>query len=304
MSDGRVSFATSSNLATRDKYYEGWRYDESDESFMFNHQSKSLTYRLPLSLASSVSGDLNRTAQATKRGTYRGITASNFICRYIDTPIFNMNVTYTVAGSSYIDAYLFETEPPITTNVTTFNSFLNTGQKIASFTGSSTKSFYNLSGDKYLTFVSEYRNNSSAYQNTLSNIQIIEGYSDTDNNEEFLLTDTDQYFDPITLSPIGASDYATYSVVITTPTTRHEVGVDFFGATGATGSFSGFFSNIYGSIVNLSSQTSKIGNGKFKAGVWENGVWNNGLRIDENVFEFDDVSIAIKLSTKNINWRI
>ena len=299
------SFATSSNTS-RDRYYEGWRYDESDESFTFNHQSKSGTYRLPLSLASSAFGDLNRTAQAIKRGTpYVGITASNFICRYIDTPIFNMNLSYTVAGSSYIDAYLFETEPPITTNITTFNSFLNTGQKLARFeAGTSTKTFYNLSGEKYLTFVSEYRNNTSIYQNTLSNIQIIEGYSDTDNNEEFLLTDTDQYFDPVTLSPVGASDYATYSVVITTPTTRHEVGAQFFGATGATGSFSGFFSNLYGSIVNLSSQTSKIGNGEFKAGVWENGVWNNGLRIDENVFEFDDISIAIKLNTKNINWRI
>ena len=299
------SFATSSSTS-RDRYYEGWRYDESDESFTFNHQSKSGTYRLPLSLASSAFGDLNRTAQAIKRGTpYVGITASNFICRYIDTPIFNMNLSYTVAGSSYIDAYLFETEPPITTNITTFNSFLNTGQKLARFeAGTSTKTFYNLSGEKYLTFVSEYRNNTSIYQNTLSNIQIIEGYSDTDNNEEFLLTDTDQYFDPVTLSPVGASDYATYSVVITTPTTRHEVGAQFFGATGATGSFSGFFSDLYGSIVNLSSQTSKIGNGEFKAGVWENGVWNNGLRIDENVFEFDDISIAIKLNTKNINWRI
>jgi hypothetical protein len=297
------SFATSST-PLRDIYYEGWRYDESDESFTFNHQNKSGTYRLPLSLASSVSGDLNLTAQATKRGTpYVGITASNFICRYIDTPIFNMNLTYTVA-SGYIDVYLFETEPPITTNVTTFNSFLNTGQKIASLTASSTSSFYNLNGEKYLTFVCEYKNNSSPYQNTLSNIQIIEGYSDTDNNEEFLLTNTDQYFDPIALSPVGASDYATYSAVITTPTTRHEVGAVFFGATGATGSFSGFFSNIYGSIVNLSSQKSKIGNSQFKSGVWENGVWNNGLRIDESVFEFDDVSIAIKMSTKNINWRI
>ena len=297
------SFATSSSLS-RDMYYEGWRYDESDESFTFNHQSKGGTYRLPLSLASSAFGDLNRTAQAFKRGTpYVGITASNFICRYIDTPIFNMNLTYTVA-SGYIDVYLFETEPPITTNVTTFNSFLNTGQKIASLTASSTKTFYNLNGEKYLTFVCEYKNISSQYKNVLNSIQIIEGYSDTDNNEEFLLTDTDQYFDPITLSPVGASDYATYSVVITTPTTRHEVGAQFFGATGATGSFSGFFSNLYGSIVNLSSQTSKIGNGEFKAGVWENGVWNNGLRIDENVFEFDDISIAIKLNTKNINWRI
>ena len=296
------SFATSSSLS-RDMYYEGWRYDESDESFTFNHQSKGGTYRLPLSLASSGFGDLNITAQA-KRGTqYRGITASNFICRYIDTPIFNMNLTYTVA-SGYIDVYLFETEPPITTNVTTFNSFLNTGQKIASLTASSTTAFYNLNGEKYLTFVCEYKNITSQYKNVLNSIQIIEGYSDTDNNEEFLLTDTDQYFDPITLSPVGASDYATYSVVITTPTTRHEVGAQFFGATGATGSFSGFFSNLYGSIVNLSSQTSKIGNGEFKSGVWENGVWNNGLRIDENVFEFDDISIAIKLNTKNINWRI
>ena len=297
------SFATSSSLS-RDMYYEGWRYDESDESFTFNHQSKGGTYRLPLSLASSAFGDLNRTAQAIKRGTpYVGITASNFICRYIDTPIFNMNLTYTVA-SGYIDVYLFETEPPMTDNVTTFNSFLNTGQKIASLTASSTKTFYNLNGEKYLTFVCEYKNISSQYKNVLNSIQIIEGYSDTDNNEEFLLTDTDQYFDPVTLSPIGASDYATYSVVITTPTTRHEVGAQFFGATGATGSFSGFFSDLYGSIVNLSSQTSKIGNGEFKAGVWENGVWNNGLRIDENVFEFDDISIAIKLNTKNINWRI
>lgn len=298
------SFATSSD-ATRDRVYEGWRY-ETDESFTFNHQNKSSTFRLPLSLASTGYSSLNTTAQATFNGTkYKGITSSNFISRYIDTPIFNMNLSFNVAVTSYIDAYLFDTEPPITTNVTTFNSFLNTGQKIARFSGTSTKSFYNLGGDKYLVFVCEYKNTATFYKNILSNIQIIKGYSDTDNNRNFLLTDTDQYFDPIILSPVGASNYATYGVVITTPTTRHEVGNVFFGATGATGSFSGFFSNMNGSsIVNLSSQKSKIGNGKFEAGIWENGVWNNGLRIDENVFEFDDISTAIKLNTKNINWRI
>ena len=36
------SFATSSSLS-RDMYYEGWRYDESEESFTFNHQSKGGT---------------------------------------------------------------------------------------------------------------------------------------------------------------------------------------------------------------------------------------------------------------------
>ena len=297
------SFATSSN-STRDEYYEGWRFDEDDESFTYNHQNKSLTYRLPISLTKS-SGNLNSTAvaQAYPGPQYFGVTTSNFICKYIDTPIFNMSLEFTISGS-YIDIYLFDTEPPITTSINQFNLFLNTGQKIARLSTSGSEMFFNLSGEKYITFVSEYKQNSTQYKNVLNKIQIISGYSDTDNNEEFLLTDTDQYFDPITLSPVGASDYSTYSAVVTTPTTLHEAGASFFGVTGSTGSFHGFFSSLYGTVSNLSSQKSKIGNSQFKSGVWENGVWNNGLRIDENVFEFDDVSIAIKMSTKNINWRI
>lgn len=299
------AFATYSFSTTDDRRYEGWRYDESDESFTFVHQSKSSTYRLPVSLAISQTGNLNSVAQASRRGTeYKGITSSNFISRYINTPIFNLNVEFIIGASSYIDAYLFESQPPITTNTTTFNNFLLTGQKIARLDQTGSVSFYNLTGDKYLVFVSEYRQANTYYYNQISKIQIIEGYSDTDNNEQFLLTSTDQYFDPITLNPEGASTYATYSAVVTTNNTFHQVGAQVFGPTGSTGSFGGFFTTQLGTVSNLSYQVSKIGNGKFKSGLWENGVWNNGLRIDESVYEFDDVNLAIKMSTKNITWRI
>ncbi len=298
------SFATSSN-SSNDSAYEGWRYNESDESFTYNHRSKSSTYRLPLSLvSSSLTGNLNSGAQATRRSSsYRGITSSNYICRYIDSETFNMNVEYT-SPNSYIDVYIFDSQPPITTNVTTFNDFLNTGQKLGRLQGTGADSFYNLIGNKYVTFVSEYKNNNTNYDGVINKIQIIKGYSDTDNNEEFLLTEGDQYFEPVTLEPVNASQYATYSAIITTPNTQHLSGNIFFGATGATGSFPGFFSSIYGTVSNLSSQSSKIGNSKFRAGIWENGVWNNGIRKDENVYEFDNVELAIKLSTKNVSWRI
>lgn len=66
----------------------------------------------------------------------------------------------------------------------------------------------------------------------------------------------------------------------------------------------GFFSNIYGTVSNLSVLNSKVGNGKFKAGVWENGVWNSGWRVDENVYEFNDISLSFSLRTENVRWRI
>jgi transcriptional regulator with XRE-family HTH domain len=48
-------------------------------------------------------------------------------------------------------------------------------------------------------------------------------------------------------------------------------------------------STTYSALVDGFIVKTNIGNGRFDLGVWENGVWNSGLRIDENVFEFDDV---------------
>lgn len=66
----------------------------------------------------------------------------------------------------------------------------------------------------------------------------------------------------------------------------------------------GFFSNIYGTVSNLTQINSKVGNGTFRAGVWENGVWNSGWRVDQNVHEFNDISLSFNLKTENVRWRI
>lgn len=66
----------------------------------------------------------------------------------------------------------------------------------------------------------------------------------------------------------------------------------------------GFFSNVFGTVSNLTEIRSKVGNGTFKAGVWENGVWNSGWRVDQNVHEFNDISLSFNLKTENVRWRI
>lgn len=307
------SFATSSN-GSNNQVYEGWRYDESLDRFSFYH-SLNTNRRLPLSLANSVTtGDLNPFA-VTTTFTFNlpppfnitvntGVTSSNFISRYVDTEFFNFSIDTNITLGSYINAYLFQSEPPITKNAVSFNQFLSTGQLIANFTQSGSFNFYNLTGNSYLTFVSEYKNTNVAYNNSLSNIDIIGGYSPTDNNEQFLLTNSNSFVTPINLSPQNGSPYATYSAVVTSNLTRHSLSGNLFGPQGATGPFGSYFSNIFGTLVNLNQVDSKIGNAKFKSGIWENGVWNNGLRIDTNQWGFNDIDLAILNTSENLNWRI
>lgn len=307
------SYATSSNLANN-PVYEGWRYNESNDSFSFFH-SANLNRRLPLCLANNVTtGNINTTA-VTTAFTFAlpppfnvtvnlGVTSSNFISRYIDSDFFSLSVDTSITNQTYINAYLFETEPIVTKNAIQFNQFLNTGQLIASFTQSGTFTFYNLTGNTYLTFVCEYKGTNTTYNNSISNIDIIGGYSTTDNNEQFLLTNSNQFTTPISLSPQNASPYATYSAVVTSNSTRHSLAGNFFGPQGSTGSFGAYFSNIFGTLVNLNQVNSKIGNSSFKSGIWENGVWNSGLRIDTNQWGFLDIDLAILNTSENLNWRI
>ncbi|NBP15972.1 hypothetical protein EBU95_16540 [bacterium] len=307
------SFATSSNSAN-DHCYEGWRYDEFGDSFEFQH-SATLNKRLPLCLARDVlSGDINTTAVNLQitfnlpppfNGTFNlGVTYSNFISKYIETENFNLTLDTTIAPNSYINAYLFTQEPIITKYVLGFADFLKTGQLIASFTQSGQFEFYNLTGNTFLTFVSEYKNTNLAYRNTISNINIIGGYSTTDNNEEFVMTNSNIFQQPIQLSPINPSPTATYSAVVTSNQTRHNLSGNLFGPQGGTGSFAPYFSDIFGNLVNLNQINSKIGNAKFNSGIWENGVWNNGLRIDTQQWQFSNVDLAILMTSQNVGWRI
>lgn len=52
----------------------------------------------------------------------------------------------------------------------------------------------------------------------------------------------------------------------------------------------------------LSGVTSKIGNGKFIAGIWENGAWNSGWRKDESLQEFYNIDQFFSYN-RDKTWR-
>jgi hypothetical protein len=251
--------------------YEGWRFNEIDESFTFRHFGSN--YRLP--------GD--------------GRTGSNYVSQFISYDQFNLEFYLPLASSiATLDIWMTDVLPPDTSNISTFTASLNNGQKLATLTQSGTYSLYGVSGNRWLNFVANYSNTNNTYQIDIENINIQGGYSPTDNNVQFV-------FDPLVNNIIGTSPYSGYTTITTTNLTRHNpTGSVFFGATGNPG----FFSNIYGTVVNLSQQVSKLGNGTFKAGIWENGVWNSGWRVDNQIYELSDIIASFNLNTKNSKWRI
>lgn len=274
--------------------YMGWRYNDSNNSFEYSHYSSGVSFR---------------------RLPANGHTQSNYISKYIPFDFYNLSFNFKTPNTSvgYIDLYLTDNLPSSSTTLSTFTASLwsstNNNQYIGriSATTSNTNTnyqFYNLSGNRYLTAVANFSGgNGSTYsfKMTLSDIVIQGGYQETDNNEQFLFTNTNEYNEPTDLSIIGGSSDATYSTVTTTPQTLHDPSVgNNFGATG----YPGFFSTAYGQVTNLSQLYSKVGNGTFRAGVWENGVWNSGWRVDEQIYDFNDVLGAFSTDTRNTRWRV
>jgi hypothetical protein len=266
----------------------GWIYNPSNNSFTYQHYN-------PLG--------------ANSRLPAYGYTQSNYISKYISYSLYNLFFSFSTTDSAngYIDLYL-TTNKPSTSNVEStftaslwYDSSLNkSNQYIGSCTSSGDYEFYNLSGDRYLTIVSNFNNGPVLYTMTFSNVVIQGGYQQNDNNEKFLFTNSGTYSNPTVLSVIGGSNDATYSTLTTTPQTRHNNGGTVSGATGNPG----FFSNIYGQVTNLSQLYSKVGNGSFRSGVWENGVWNSGWRVDEEIYDFNDIIGAFSTQTRNTKWRV
>ena len=126
-----------------------------------------------------------------------------------------------------------------------------------SLTSSISQQFYGVRGNQYLIFVGGFAGASASgttYSSIyLSNVTIDGGYH-SGNNRQYVM-----YNSP-SLTPIGLTG-ATYTALIGTGNTVN-----------ATASLSN---------PGISQIYSKIGNGKFKAGIWENGVWNSGWRVDE-----------------------
>jgi len=281
--------------------YEGWSYNDSQNSFTYTRNEPENTF----------------TGDVRKRNPADGYTKTNYVAKYVPFSNFNLNFNYTETGTSgysFVDLYLVTTLDGLnTTNLLSFTtSLLTNGQYIGRIgSGGFTQSdyeFYNLTGNQYILFNANYETSSpftsnplgGIYTSKIQNVLITGGYSQTDNNEQFLLTNTNNYFSPTPLNVIGGNITSTYSSITTTPQTLHYNGTLFFGATGNPG----YFSNIYGQVLNLSEQNSKLGNGTFRAGIWENGVWNSGWRVDEEIYEFNDVVAAFTTTTKNYKWRV
>jgi hypothetical protein len=259
---------------------------------------------LTFTIAQAEIDDVGRdTGSSTSRQSVGGHTGSNYISRYIDFATLNLSFTFVGQPDSKLDLYLL---PSLPTNdsVGEFNNALSNGEFIGSIINNGPYTFYNLVGNQYLFMTADYKFGDSNFN--ITNIKFEGSYQENDNNEQFLFTDSGIYSEPTELCIIGGSDDATYSVIVTNEDTLHEtVGTGstpstFFGATG----FPGFFSNLYGEVVNLNALTSKVGNGRFKSGVWENGVWNSGWRVDSEVYEFDDVELSLLMKTTNTIWRI
>lgn len=301
------AFATSTH-----DYYEGWSYNEINKSFKYIHASKNFNAPGTLQRVKYPFGTTH--IGGLKIGTpdnYIGFTASNYIARYIDYEKFNFYFTFdsTNSGLGYVDIYTSNTligfeniknSQTFLTNLQNKN-FITRVQKNASPLD---VKLWGMTGQTYLIIVANYTNTNTPYKIDITNINIEGSYSEEDNNVQKLFTNTNQYVSPTPLSVIGSSPNSLYSLTTTTDITNHQLTTPGgFALIGATGN-PGFFNSLIGTVSNLSLIESKVGNGTFRAGIWENGVWNNGWRVDTTYEEFDDVSIAINLDTKNIRWRI
>jgi hypothetical protein len=292
---------------------EGWSYNFSNDEFKWN-VNKSIGFRYPAGIYTYTQNITPNTLR------YVPYTYTNYISKYIEFEKFNIYFNYTGTYSTRL--YLSNDLPDriglslvvgqqlkniggivSPTQSVEFEYRLSTYQYLGNINQNGDYKFYNLSGKKYLIFVAEYSNTDS-FTLQISNLKIEGGYSKTDNNNDFLLTTTNIYNEFQPLGLIGTSPQSSFDATVTTPQTLHESDTLIFGLTGGTGTYSGFFSNLYGTVSNVAVLNSKIGNGQFRSGIWENGIWNSGKRIDSEVKYFNDLEIAIKMNSSSTDWRI
>jgi len=282
-------------LVELDWFIQGWSLtsESTSRGWSYNEVNNSIIWK-------------NSTTSSSTRRSVGGHTSSNYITRYISYPKFNMKFNANIPIGYWIDIYLVNNINGVPISITNFSSYLNNSNN-AQFLGrvngaiiNEEINFYDLTGEKSLLINASYlETNTNNIE--LSNFVFDGSYQENDNNSQFLFTNTNQFSEPTPLSIIGGSTDATYSTIIANENTLHNPATNsFFGPTG----FPGFFSTLYGNVINLNQLNSKVGNGTFKSGIWENGVWNNGWRVDTEVYEFNDILFSIQTNTMNNKWRI
>ena len=298
------------NVKKTDWIIEGWawRDDDTNEGWKWNSINNSLRF------------DYRKAEHTLGNYKYKSNKPFwervNFVSKFVNFEKFNFSVNFEIQGdtSSYIKAYLIDNIKNVNPLTTTgllasgnFESLFNTDyQYLGKLSETGTYSFYNLTGNQYLAFFAWYPTASTygTYSLQLSDLKIEGGYSKSDNNENFLLTNSSTYDQSTPLFLNGTGTNSSFDATVTTPTTLHESGSLIFGVTGGTGTYSGFFSDLYGTVSNIASLKSKIGNGEFRSGVWENGIWNSGSRIDSDVKYFNTIESYLKINSQSTIWRI
>jgi len=269
----------------------GWVYDKGQDTYFWYDYIAST----PSTLAEAqsrgyfpVGGSVNSKAPDV------GYRLNNALYKFIPFSNFNFSFAYQNNGGFPLRIYLSPAAPilsPAYWSDTVYNPpsgsiLLATITQSMSGTYSSydnfiSTNFFGVSGNRYLMLVGGFAGVSSSTA-TYSSIYIknlkVDGSYHSGNNRQYVM-----------------NNYSTYSV-------------PYQGLTGATYSAIvgyGNTINATASLVNpgLSQIYSKIGNGKFKAGIWENGVWNSGWRVDENMYEFHNIFRYFNYNRGN-RWRL
>ncbi len=200
----------------------------------------------------------------------------NYLYKFIDFQIFNIEFTFTKfalpnndinAGVNfYISDVIF-----IGNTIVEFQNFINNCFLLKSVTQNETFLSYGLKGNKYLYIVADTPDSPLLTHIKISDLKIEGGYHEA-NNQIFSASPINISFNDVVLN--DASFIISY----------------------------GSGNSDDGNVIT-SEVTSKIGNGRFEAGIWENGVWNSGWREDESVKEFNEIIKSIKVFS-DIRWRI
>jgi len=271
----------------------GWYYDKnSDKYYWYDY-----VYGTPSTSASaSVRGYFPVGGPNGAKASRIGYRLNNGLYKFIPYTYYNISFGYQNNGNFPLRIYTSNAPvlsdpdwvalqsgvytPPTgaTLLATLTQSVSSTGA--TSLTSSISHAFYGLRGNKYILFVGGFAgatSSSPTYSSIyLSNIKIEGGYH-PGNNRQYVMSNAPTYSIATGLSNVA------YSTLVGTGNTI----------------------NATASLYNpgISKIYSKMGNGSFKAGIWENGVWNTGWRVDDNMYEFTNVSLFFNYN-KSKRWRV
>lgn len=246
----------------------GWTYDPNyNGSEMLNWYDHSTVGYYPIG-----------GAPTTKKASL-GYRQNNYAARFVPYNFFNLSFNYVNNSNFPVEVYITTTLPTINPG-----SYSRPSGSIllCTLTQSAgvTHSFYSIQGNRYLVIKGPYVGTSSTatYSNIFISGMTIEGGYHPGNNQQYLTTNTSNYFSPTSIIPIGITG-ATYAALV-----------------GSGNTVNATYS------LRVNQIKANIGNGLFKSGIWENGVWNSGWRYDEAVYEFYNVS-QFYVTNKNKRWR-